>query len=108
MEAFSDGCAGYRNHVARAQSCGPVTPARRLTSSSVAGHHISVTSFSFLTIGGAWIAHNGLTDDLDRVDSIFLRLNLLFLLAVSFLPFPTRLVAEALDKSTASQRGCTA
>jgi uncharacterized membrane protein len=40
-------------------------------------------------------------------------LNLLFLLAVSFLPFPTRLVADALDKTTSWQRvaavvyGCT-
>jgi len=59
---------------------------------------------SFLTIGGVWIAHNGLTDDLDRVDRLFLRLNLLFLLGVAFLPFPTRLVAEALDKSSDSQR----
>jgi uncharacterized membrane protein len=33
-----------------------------------------------------------------------LRLNLLLLLAVSFLPFPTRLVADALDKTTDWQR----
>jgi uncharacterized membrane protein len=59
---------------------------------------------SFLTIGAAWIAHNGLSDAVDRVDQIFLRLNLLFLLAVSFLPFPTRLMADALEKSTAHQR----
>ncbi len=59
---------------------------------------------SFLTIGAAWVAHHGLTDGLDRVDRIFLRLNLLFLLVVSFLPFPTRLVAEAIDKSTDWQR----
>lgn len=59
---------------------------------------------SFLTIGAAWIAHNGLSDALDRVDPIFLRLNLLFLLAVSFLPFPTRLTADALNKGTAHQR----
>ena len=59
---------------------------------------------SFLAIGGVWIAHNALTDDLRRVDRIFLRLNLLFLLVVAFLPFPTRLVAEALDQNTASQR----
>jgi len=59
---------------------------------------------SFLTIGGAWVAHNSLTDRLDRVDPIFLRLNLLFLLAVSFLPFPTRLVAEALERNTDWQR----
>lgn len=59
---------------------------------------------SFFTIGAAWIAHHGLTDTLDRIDSIFLRLNLLFLLAIAFLPFPTRLMVEGLDKSTAWQR----
>jgi uncharacterized membrane protein len=59
---------------------------------------------SFLTIGGVWIIHHALTNRLDRVDPIFLRLNLLLLLAVSFLPFPTRLVADALDKTTDWQR----
>jgi TMEM175 potassium channel family protein len=51
---------------------------------------------SFLTIGGAWLAHTALTDRLARADAILLRLNLLVLLGVGFLPFPTRLVAEAL------------
>jgi uncharacterized membrane protein len=51
---------------------------------------------SFLTIGGAWLAHTALTDRLARADAVFLRLNLLVLLGVGFLPFPTRLVAEAL------------
>ena len=59
---------------------------------------------SFFTIGAAWIAHHGLTDSLDRVDSIFLRLNLLFLLGVAFLPFPTRLLVQELDKGTDWQR----
>jgi len=59
---------------------------------------------SFFTIGGAWIAHHGLTDELDRIDQIFLRLNLLFLLAIAFLPFPTRLMVEGLERSTAWQR----
>ena len=59
---------------------------------------------SFLTIRAAWIAHNSLTDDLDHVDRIFLRLNLLFLLSVAFLPFPTRIVGEALEKGTSWQR----
>lgn len=68
---------------------------------------------SFLTIGAAWIGHHGLTDRLDRVDVILLRLNLLFLLVVSFLPFPTRLVADALQQDTDRERvavvvyGCT-
>jgi uncharacterized membrane protein len=59
---------------------------------------------SFFTIGAAWIAHHGLTDELDRVDPIFLRLNLLFLLAVAFLPFPTRLMVQGLEKSADWQR----
>jgi TMEM175 potassium channel family protein len=54
------------------------------------------TLLSFLTIGAAWLGHTALTDRLTHADPIFLRLNLLLLLAVSFLPFPTRLVAEAL------------
>ena len=51
---------------------------------------------SFLTIGAAWLAHTSLTDRLARVDPIFQRLNLLVLLVVVFLPFPTRLVADSL------------
>lgn len=59
---------------------------------------------SFLTIGGAWIAHHALTNRIDQVDVILLRLNLLFLLVVSFLPFPTRLVADSLYESVETQR----
>jgi uncharacterized membrane protein len=59
---------------------------------------------SFLTIGAAWLAHHGLTDELDRVDPIFLRLNLLFLLAIAVLPFPTRLMVEGLEKNADWQR----
>jgi uncharacterized membrane protein len=51
---------------------------------------------SFLTIGAAWLAHTAMTDDLDRVDAILLRINLILLLFVTFLPFPTRLIGEGL------------
>jgi uncharacterized membrane protein len=51
---------------------------------------------SFLTIGAAWLAHTAITDRLVQADPILLRLNLLMLLVVAFLPFPTRLVSEAL------------
>ena len=67
---------------------------------------------SFLTIGAAWLGHTALTDSLARTDSVLLRLNLLLLLAVTFLPFPTRLVGEAL-REPSSERvfvtlyGCT-
>ena len=49
---------------------------------------------SFSTIGAAWLGHNAITEYLERTDAAFVRLNLLLLLAISFLPFPTRLVAE--------------
>ena len=53
-------------------------------------------AISFLTIGGAWLAHTALTERLTRADPIFLQINLVLLLVVAFLPFPTRLVADAL------------
>ena len=51
---------------------------------------------SFLTIGSGWLLHTALTDQLARTDDLFLRLNLLVLLVVVFLPFPTGLIADAL------------
>ena len=59
---------------------------------------------SFLTIGAAWLGHNEMTDGLERTDPILLRINLLLLLVVVFLPFPTRLVAESLHRP--SWRAC--
>jgi uncharacterized membrane protein len=47
---------------------------------------------SFAFIGGVWIAHTRLTRLLDAADSVFLGLNLILLLFVSFLPFTTKLL----------------
>lgn len=49
---------------------------------------------SFSTIGAVWIVHTVITEYLDHADSVLLRLNLLLLLVVSFIPFPTKLLAE--------------
>jgi uncharacterized membrane protein len=49
---------------------------------------------SFLTIGGVWLQHSAITDALRAADATLYRLNLLVLLLASFLPFPTKLVAE--------------
>ena len=51
---------------------------------------------SFMTIGGVWLAHHGLFARLQYVDQRLMRLNLLLLMVVAFLPFPTRLVASAI------------
>ncbi len=53
---------------------------------------------SFLTIGIIWMNHHFCVETMGRVDRPFMFLNLLLLLTVSFLPFPTRLVAEYLQK----------
>jgi uncharacterized membrane protein len=52
---------------------------------------------SFFTIGAAWLVHTVITDRLARADVDLLRINLVLLLVVAVLPFPTRLVAEGLD-----------
>jgi len=51
---------------------------------------------SFLTISAAWMAHSALTDRLTRSNPTFTQINLLLLLLVAFLPFPTKLVTDAL------------
>ena len=62
---------------------------------------------SFSTIGAAWLAHNAITEYLERADAAFVRLNLLLLLVVSFLPFPTRLVAEFIREDKAERVAVT-
>jgi uncharacterized membrane protein len=49
---------------------------------------------SFATIGAVWFGHTVITEYVDRTNSVFNRLNLVLLMVVSFLPFPTRLLAE--------------
>jgi len=58
---------------------------------------------SFLTIGGVWLAHHGIFARLRYVDSTLMRLNLVLLMVVAFLPFPTRLVAGAIRNQDAER-----
>ncbi len=51
---------------------------------------------SFLTVGGVWVAHHRLFGGLRFLDSMLMRINLLLLLVTAFLPFPTKILAEAL------------
>jgi uncharacterized membrane protein len=62
---------------------------------------------SFATIGVAWLKHAAITHFLQGVDAIFIRLNLLLLLLVSFLPFPTGLVAEYIENLEAERTATT-
>jgi uncharacterized membrane protein len=53
---------------------------------------------SFLTIGIIWINHHYCMQTIARCDRTFLFLNLLLLLTIGFLPFPTKLVAQYLQQ----------
>lgn len=48
---------------------------------------------SFAFICGSWIVHSNMTRVIKSADAVLMRLNLLLLLAVSFLPFTTSLIA---------------
>ena len=59
---------------------------------------------SFITIGGLWLAHHAIFRRLANADGTVMQLNILLLMLVSFLPFPTKLMAEAIDKTTHAER----
>jgi uncharacterized membrane protein len=49
---------------------------------------------SFSTVGAVWLAHTVITEFLEHATPVLIRLNLLLLMVVSFLPFPTGLLGE--------------
>jgi len=53
-------------------------------------------TISFLTIGIMWINHHSLFKQIDQVDRTFLAINVVFLMVIAFLPFPTSVLASHL------------
>jgi TMEM175 potassium channel family protein len=99
MEGFSDGVFGFAATllVLDIMLHPPGTPLQQVFH---AWPFYLAYVVSFLTIGGSWLLHTALTDQLARADPLFLRLNLLVLLVVVFLPFPTGLVANYLHNTS--------
>ena len=68
-------------------------------------------AFSFLTIGVMWVNHHHLMNQLVRADRVLLFLNLLLLMGVAFIPFPTALIGEDIRSGGARAAtiayGCT-
>jgi uncharacterized membrane protein len=64
--------------------------------SSLLHHWSSYLAYvtSFMTIGVVWLQHSAITHTLRAADATLYRMNLVVLLLVSFLPFPTKLVVE--------------
>ena len=63
---------------------------------------------SFLTIGIIWMNHHHTVSFIGRVDRTFLFVNNLLLLTVAFLPFPTGLVGEAIQRGVGEQAAALA
>jgi uncharacterized membrane protein len=58
---------------------------------------------SFLTIGIMWVNHHMIFRHFARVDRPMLLLNILLLMLIAFVPFPTRVVAEFIKSDTERQ-----
>jgi uncharacterized membrane protein len=56
---------------------------------------------SFLTIGIIWVNHHAVLERLERVDRGLLFLNLILLLFVALIPFPTKVLAQYLQSGGA-------
>jgi uncharacterized membrane protein len=57
-------------------------------------------ALSFISIGIMWMNHHEFFRDIKRVDQPLLGLNLLLLMCVAFLPFPTAVLATQLDNAS--------
>ena len=76
-----------------------------LTGGSLASHWPAYFAYavSFLTIGIMWLNHHTMLSAVSRVNRTVLVLNLLLLMFVVAIPFPTALIAAHLNDSTAGK-----
>ena len=104
MEAFSDGVFAIAITLLILEISVPESAFEDLWS-GIAHQWPSYLAYvtSFLTIGGIWAAHHGIFRRLAYANQRLMMLNLLLLMAVSFLPFPTKLMAEAIHDEGAAR-----
>lgn len=108
MEAFSDGVFAIAITLLVLEISVPATAEDNLWN-AVLHQWPSYLAYlvSFSTVGALWLGHAAITDYLRTADVWVLRLNLLVLFVVSFLPFPTRLLAESIGHEGAERIACT-
>jgi uncharacterized membrane protein len=95
MEAFSDGVFAIAITLLVLEIAVPAGTESDLLS-AVVDQWPSYLAYlvSFSTVGAVWVGHTVITEFLVRATPVVIRLNLLLLMVVSFLPFPTKLLAE--------------
>lgn len=97
LEALSDGVFAIVLTLLVLQFRVPTIPADRVGSELPGALAAQQTVFfsyllSFFVVGIYWIIHHNLFREIVRHDRLLLYANLIFLLAISFLPFPTELL----------------
>ena len=98
LEAFSDGVFAIAITLLVIEIAVPQHAGGHLLSALLHERPVYLAYFvAFMTLGIVWIEHSALTEALDHVDAGFLRLNLLLLLLVAFLPYPARVMEEYLS-----------
>ncbi len=106
LEAFSDGVFAIAITLLVLEIAVPTVAGNQLLSELVHERPIYLAYFiAFMTIGIVWIDHSALTEALDHVDAGFQRLNLLLLLLVGFLPFPTTVMEAYLSPAHPEHSG---
>jgi uncharacterized membrane protein len=104
-EAFSDGVFSIASTLLVLDIAIPVSELDHLWS-GIAHEWPKYLAYatSFTTIGGIWLAHHSVFRRLQYANAKVMRINLALLMAVAFLPFPTRLVADALRHGVGNER----
>jgi uncharacterized membrane protein len=112
LEAFSDGVFGFAITLlvlgVQVPSLRTVTDAELRAALIHALSQLVPYVTSFATIGIIWLNHHAMFDSVERVEHRTLMLNLLLLLVVTFIPYPTAVLSRygALP-SSAFLYGCT-
>jgi uncharacterized membrane protein len=106
LEAFSDGVFGFAITLlvlgVQVPSLRTVTDAELRVALLQALSQLVPYVTSFATIGIIWLNHHAMFDSVERVEHRTLMLNLLLLLVVTFIPYPTAVLSRygALPSST--------
>lgn len=98
FEAFSDGVFAIAMTLLvieiKVPNLSQATASTAIEALIHAGPHILSYITSFLVIGVLWLNHHALFHLLKRVDRIVLTINLVLLMCIAFIPFPTSLIGE--------------
>jgi uncharacterized membrane protein len=103
-ESFSDGVFAVAiTLLVLDLGVGAVPPGELATALGREWPHYATFVVSFLTIGIIWANHHAMFDRIVRIDRALVLLNLLLLMTVTAIPFPTKLLANYLREGPDEQ-----